>query len=190
MGHASLEDKAYWCERGEQAELAFLDGVAQVYGLALAVNPEKQRDKYATDMVQLGTNVELDLKTVTTPFFKAGDYGYDPQHTVTLNHKDYIRYSHKYAPEWSDKQAVILFWVNWPEQERYGHHVPAINGLWSLQLADLDAMVRKGALRCHEYLNRKNGNVGSNARASWLIDLRQCFKHEPITEDKAHGFAS
>ena len=168
------EAKDEWCVRGEAFEADFLKRCQREWSLPVQAHPDKLKgDKYATDLWM--KQCDIDLKAPRTPFFTAAQYGYDPAHTVTLNHKDYIRYSFKY-PEWSRRLMVILFWVEWPEQDAYGAYVPAVSGLWSLRLPTLDEWVRCNRIRCHTYQQR-NETTGTNGRYSWLIDLRQCHFH-------------
>ena len=169
------ENKLAWCVAGEIDEIYFVNQVAPDYGLNLSINPEKDKNKYATDFVVNNANFDADLKHIQTPFFKSGVYGYNPSYTVTLNHKDYLRYSNKYAPEWSSRGMVILFWVQWEKQSKYGVTVDPVEGLWSLRISELDTLVRSGRARCHEYQKRQDG-AGSNAKSSWLIDLRLCTR--------------
>jgi len=170
------QDKAKWCERGQEDEQAFL-AIAADYRLYLVEHPNKAGDIYETDYQLANGLMDVDLKHVTTPFFKAGNYGYDPDYTVTFNHKDYIRYRYKY-PEWGNDMA-ILFWVEWDAQTRFDVNVADITGVWSLRLGHFDEMVRRGKLSCHSYLHR-TGESGTNAKHSWLVDLRGCTQHEKI----------
>lgn len=173
----SNEDKNEWCAHGEAREDEFLKICYPRFGLPIQKHPDKLKgDIYATDLWM--KSCDIDLKSVNTPFFTAAQYGYDPATTVTLNHKDFIRYSFKY-PEWSKRLMVILFWVEWPAQENYGVKVPKMDGLWSLRLPVLDEMVRSGTIRCHTYQQR-NENTGTNGKYSWLIDLTRCHRHYPI----------
>ena len=148
------------------------------YGLRLIEHPNKASDIHETDYQLENGKMDADLKHVTTPFFKAGGYGYDPDYTVTFNHKDYIRYRYKY-PEWSVDMA-ILFWAEWEAQTRFDVNVAAISGVWSLRLNWFDEWVRKGKMSCHSYIQR-TGDTGTNAKHSWLIDLRDCKQHRGKT---------
>ena len=105
----------------------------------------------------------------------AGQYGYDPSTTVTLNHKDYIRYMYKY-PEWGN-DMVILFWVDFLQQQRFGVSVQELHGVWSLRLSLLDQWVRQQKLKSHSYQERIEDS-GTNAKSSWLIDIKQCKEHK------------
>lgn len=168
------EDKQAWCEYGEYWENQFCN-FSHLYGIDANINPEKKKDKYAIDLVVRGLErfEFADLKRVQEPFFKCARYGYQPRTTVTLNHKDYIHYRYKYPAEFKANKLAILFWVTWPEEARFGHHVKAVDGLWLLSLEVLDLWIRKGRIMCHDYEERKQDS-GTNAKSSWMIDLRQC----------------
>lgn len=174
MSATNLQDKLSWCSAGEDSEAKFLADVAPLYGFSFIRHPGKATDKYETDFQMKDGSLDVDLKSISTPFFKAGNYGYDPSHTVTLNHKDYIRYMYKY-PDWGNRKMVILLWVQISKQEEYNIAVDEISGVWSLPLWRLDGWIRNRELRCHSYQQR-TGECGSNAKHSWLIDLRQCTK--------------
>ena len=169
------QDKSSWCKKGELDEVYFIKHVAPTCGLELVIHPDKQANKYATDMQLANGLMDADLKHVEHPFYKSDLYGYEAQHTVTLNHKDYLRYMNKY-PEWG-KDMAIIFWVSWPAATKFDVNVQSVSGVWSLRLHTLDKWIRNGRLRSHEYLQRKGGS-GTNARFSWLIDLRMCNRHE------------
>lgn len=166
------EDKGAWCKWGERAEMEFLNSIAPKYKLPVRMNPLKDKDKYATDFVNLNDTMDIDLKRRGTPFFLSKNYGYEPTYVVLVNHKDYLRYRHKY-PDWGKRPMVILFWVTWDKQTRYEVTVDAMDGVWSLRLTKLDEWIRHGLIKCHEYKQRKN-DAGTNAKHSWMIDLRLC----------------
>ena len=94
MNLHNTEDKEWWIEKGLKAEGHFIRIAEQRFGINISINPEKKANKYSPDLL-LPNGYRADLKTVRTPFFKAGDYGMDPSSTVTFNHKDYIRYLSK-----------------------------------------------------------------------------------------------
>jgi len=171
-----LQDKDAWCDQGEADELRFLEEVAPRYGLPLIVHPRKAQDVYETDFQTRDGSWDVDLKHIQTPFFTAGRYKYDPQHTITLNHKDYIRYRYKY-PEWREIKMLMLFWVQFSAHKDYGTDIAELEGLWSLPINTLDQWIRKRTLACHSYEQRQ-GECGSNAKHSWLIDLRWCKEHD------------
>ena len=80
-------------------------------------------------------------------------------------------------PEWGDLDMAILLWIQIEEQENFGVDISGIDGVWSLRLSVLDSWIRSASLSCHSYLQR-TGECGSNAKHSWLIDIRKCVKHE------------
>jgi hypothetical protein len=173
------QDKQLHCQVGLCSEKKFLNSVAKLYGLSLEEHPQKKANKYATDM-RTKNGYDVDLKHVETPFFTAGNYNMDPSHAVTLNHNDYIRYMYKYPNEWTDGMYII-FWVQWKAQAKYGQHVEAINGVWIINIHTIDCWIRSGVLPCHEYKERR-ANAGTNAKYSWIIDLRNCVQRKPLTK--------
>jgi len=168
-------DKGGWCDFGGRAEKYFIDNIASQYGLDIVMHPDKEFDVYSTDMYSNDWGMDVDLKYRAKPFFKAHRYGYDPNHTITINHKDYVRYMTKY-PEWDYSDMVILIWVNWKPEKKYGISVKGKGGLWALRLSTLDSYIRSGRLRSHSYINRQDGYTGTSSKHSWLVDLRNCYK--------------
>jgi hypothetical protein len=152
-----LSDKQWWCKYGEELEREFV-GIASGYGLDACINPEKDRDKYAPDLVVDGRIA--DLKVQTVPFFTAGRYGLDPQYTVTFNFKSRKQYA-LYYPD-----IVIYFLVNWRTLEMGGVTVQPLYGVWRVEFRDM----KFGVL--HEYKNKRKGG---NAKASYLMDLRDFY---------------
>ena len=166
------QDKLSYCIRGEESEKKFLDSVAPKYGInSIIVHPDKAKDKYSVDFQSTTNGMDIDLKHQETPFFKAMKFGGIPaSHAVTLNHKDYIRYMYKYP--FYTKGMIVFFWVEWPEQEKFGIKVQEVSGVWWTNIHDIDFMIRSGFLKCHNYGERK-GDVGTNAKCSWVLDLRE-----------------
>lgn len=171
------ENKKEWCKYGEDQEMEFLINIAPSKSQLrdLILHPNKELDKYETDFVyQRNQSKHADLKRVTTPFFKSSYYGYDPNHTVTINHKDYIRYAYKY-PNWGGAKLGIIFWVTWEKGKMFDIQVEPQDGIWILPLELLDKWIRNRMIASHEYLSRQEGS-GTNAKQSWLIDLRLCIQ--------------
>lgn len=142
-------------------ESKFLQTVAAPRGLALAMNPEKERNKYAVDFIT-PAGVLVDLKTIREPFFTAGRYGYDASYTITLNVKDCQHYA--------GRNVWILFWVDWKQQERFGVRVGGLSGLWTERIDRILAMCRVK----HEYITRKGDS--RNGTASYLLDVRNLLE--------------
>lgn len=162
------EDKAWWIEHGLALEHIFVEQVCPKIGLNARMNPDKERDPMVHDLII--NNRIADLKTQNTPFYTASQYKkadgtrYNPSRTVTFNYKDMIRYKHLYP------HILIAFWVNWPDSEKYGIEVNAINGVWLADLDRLEELMEEGRMRIHNYQNRVDDVVG-NAKVSYLIDL-------------------
>ncbi|HEX8331406.1 MAG TPA: hypothetical protein VF622_02220 [Segetibacter sp.] len=164
--HHDLQDKSPWCRTGASFEEVF---VAQ-YGeqLNLVINPAKQHDVYAPDLLNIATNNIGDLKTQNTPFFQAASrFGLDPQYAVTFNVKDRNRYAEKYP------SIEIYFWVKWIATtfENYGKRISVqpMEGLWKIKFLDLLTVCI--ASRIHSYQQRVDDTQG-NAKGSFVLDLR------------------
>lgn len=153
----NTEDKDYWVEKGRELEDEFVQTVAPVAGLDARINPAKDDDKYAPDLLVDG---ELaDLKTQHTPFFTAGKYGIQPHFCVTFNTKDKTRYVKKYG------DLPVYFWVKFEAGRQYGAHCKAQEGVWLGYAAKMLGPV-------HKYKRRGGQAEWQNASGSMLIDLR------------------
>lgn len=173
------EDKLAWCELGNRQEDEFVrDWLPRIDGVSGWINPAKQADKFATDLVVSFDGVEhpADLKSVRTPLFKARElYGIDPQYAVTINTKDLWRYTVKrpaplvvFDVWWKVTSMVIggsLYSVE-PMHTTYGDTLDRV----------LDAIEASGC-RKHQYRFRTHDDQG-NATHSWVLDVRAltCWK--------------
>jgi len=138
-------DKLWWCKYGEELEREFVDNIAPSYGLNAIINPEKETDVYAPDLV---VNGEIaDLKVQVTPFFTSDN----PQWCVTFNFKSRKLYT-LYYPD-----IVIYFFVHWRTLKWRNVIVEPLYGVWRVRLRDMDFST------LHEYKNGKK---------SYLMDLR------------------
>jgi len=146
-----LQDKAAWCQYGDQQELAFL---ADTWASSIAVfrNPAKLTDPYAHDMFAV---FPADLKSIRTPFNTADKYGIDPRYAFTINHKDLRRYSD------SQPNMMVLLDVRFPWHQAV--HVAQIGHLLSA--------TKNGRSKLHYYQQREDDNQG-NAKSSWVFDCR------------------
>lgn len=162
------EDKMWWVEHGLALEHLFVEEVCPKIGLKAIMNPNKETDPMVHDLFI--NNKIADLKTQNTPFYTASMYKksdgtrYNPSRTVTFNYKDLVRYRHLYP------HILVAFWVNWPNTEKYGCEVDAINGVWLIDLDQIEKLIDEGRMRIHNYQNRVNDTNG-NAKVSYLIDL-------------------
>ena len=159
------EDKRSWCKYGEDRERDFCK-IADYYGFSCKKNPAKENDPFTHDHI-INDTYDADLKTVCTPFFTANKYGFDPDHTITFNKKDYERYLGKYDPF----KFFIIFWVRWKEQEKYKVKVKIKMGVWVASLAITKGCIESGQAKLHEYQKRKDDQAG-NAKDSYILDLR------------------
>ena len=162
-----LQDKGPWCERGASYEEVFV----QKYGerLDLIINPEKERNKYAPDLLSVGSGRLGDLKTQNTPFFQAQiRYSLDPQYAVVFNHKDRERYKQYYPA------IDIFFWVDWVAVRFLSGgkeiSVSPMSGVWFIPFEKLDVLLETAPL--HFYQQRRDDRQG-NAKSSFVINLRR-----------------
>lgn len=155
------EDKGWWCQHGVRLELAFVDICQSRLGLAAAINPAKESDPYAPDLVVDGRLA--DLKVQNTPFFVSDRYGMDPRRSVTFNRKDYERYKSLYPG------IDIYFWVDWMQTESKFGRVDYLAGIYRLPFAGIARLVERGAPE-HGYIHRRDDTQG-NAKSSFLLNL-------------------
>ena len=79
----NTEDKSWWCQHGAQLEHAFVEICHSKLNLDAAINPDKETNPYAPDLIVGG--MLSDLKVQNTPFFVSRRYGMDPRRCVTFN---------------------------------------------------------------------------------------------------------
>jgi hypothetical protein len=164
----NTEDKGWWVIEWAKQEQLFVAQVCPALGLAAAINPAKQHNRYAPDIVVDGR--VADLKSQQTPFFKARVlYNLDPQYVVTFNRKDYLRYQRLYPT------IMIYFWLDWQVREMLiGRSVFAVQplaGVWRASLAQLATLIEQRTAPLHTYQRRQNDLQG-NAKDSYLVDVR------------------
>jgi hypothetical protein len=171
------QDKAAWVAAGNSREQQFLNEFPKL-GLDLIIHPDKGTDRYSVDLFSLAKNMAFDLKCQDTPFYSAGRYNCNPNTTVTFNHNDYIRYRGKFPEEWENRDGEpirnnmgIIFWVHWPESERFGSCVMERHGVLIISLNKIDGLIRNRLIPCHEYQNRMGDAAPNNSKHSWLIDF-------------------
>lgn len=164
----STEDKGSWVEEGAGLEVEFVANIVPRLGRNIIINPEKERDPCVIDLWDCDRRRYADLKTQETPFFSAGKkysaFGYDPQYTVTFNHKDYQRYCRLYPG------CDIYYHVNWRQTEGYGVRVEPMEGVWVASFADMRRLIEGGEVALHPYQFRRGDQI--NAKDSYLFDLR------------------
>ncbi len=161
----NLQDKGVWCKAGASKE----EGFVGLYGkkLNLKINPEKENDPYAPDLVNTRNGLLADLKIQNTPFFQAkARFGLDPQYTVVFNKKDKLRYKAKYP------DIEIYFAVDWQAIKFVSAktiEVLPMVGVWFIPFGKLDVLLKSAPL--HEYVQRM-GDTQGNARESYVLDLK------------------
>jgi hypothetical protein len=161
---ASNEDKAAWIAYGQIAEREFCTWAATI-GLDARLNPAKQADPYAFDLLLDGQ--PADLKTVRTPFYSSQVlYGISPQYAVTFNLKDAERYRAIYP----DIRVVFdVRFTRWHIQSPLAVEPMRLVAVGTLD--EIAAAVKARGSQKHEYAARTDDRNG-NAKASWLFDVR------------------
>lgn len=132
-----LQNKSVWCSHGETIEHAFVKKHGRK--LNVKINPEKESDKYALDLINTKHNLLADLKTQNTPFFRSKSlYDIDPQYAVTFNQKDALRYT-EYLN--NAGEIFIYFWVDWLavrwELGNQRIEVSPMCGVWGIRFSNL-----------------------------------------------------
>jgi len=166
------EDKDWWVIAGGKKEEQFVKEICPRICLDAQINPAKEKDKYAPDLLVEGKLA--DLKCQQTPFFRAWErYRIPHQFAVTFNHKDYLRYTAKYP------NLVIYYWVDWKEtKKKIGNTiyiVQSMSGVWRVGFPTLSAMIAGKKVDLHPYERRRNDTQG-NAKESYVFDCREFEK--------------
>ncbi|MBK8808732.1 MAG: hypothetical protein IPO21_19680 [Bacteroidales bacterium] len=163
--HHDLQDKGVWCIDGASKEEAYV----QLYGtqLNLVINPEKDTNPYAPDLLNTRNGKLGDLKTQNTPFFQSvSRFGLNSQHTVVFNGKDSERYKSLYP------EIEIYFAVDWQvisfESDKSKISVNPMVGVWFIPFAELYKVLKTAPF--HTYQQRVGDNKG-NAKGSFVLDL-------------------
>jgi len=163
--HHNLQDKSVWCKMGMTKEEAFV----QLYGekLGVIINPEKAKNKYAPDLLNVNNGILGDLKTQNTPFFQGKSrFGINPQYAVVFNGKDRDRYKSLYP------EIEIYFAVDWQiikfQNENSVIEVHPMIGVWFISFTKLDVLLETAPY--HEYRQRYDDNKG-NAKGSYVLNL-------------------
>lgn len=161
-----LQDKLHWCADGENQEQAFI----RRYGsdLGYAMNPQKDNDPYAPDLLSTATGVLADLKSQHSPFFKAKElYNIDPTYAVVFNLKDKIRYAQNYP------NIDILYYLDWIAVKADIHGRPfsvaPLCGVFRVPFWKFFNVLDGAPL--HTYGQRRYDHKG-NARSSYVVDIR------------------
>ena len=164
IDQGDLQNKGLWCKIGATKEETFVEKFGR--SLQLAINPEKETNPYAPDLIKLETGNLADLKTQNTPFFQARSrFGLDPQYTVVFNSKDFDRYQKLYP------NIEIYFAVDWQAVKFIGRtsiSVEPMNGVWHIEFLKLSSLIEKAPF--HSYKQRTNDRLG-NAKGSYVLDI-------------------
>jgi len=164
----STEDKQAWCKIGEELEIRFCERFGRRLGLS--INPEKETNKYAPDLV-LKSGKLADLKTQAEPFYKAHTHGLNPLQCVSFNRKDFERYEEKYP------EIKIYFWVRFTGGTQYGVSVPRMEAVYSISLPEISMLWSDLLVPLHFYQKRLDDPV--NAKSSLLLDTSMMKQEVP-----------
>ena len=174
------EDKSWWLQHGENLEFDFVTKCRNLLGLEISINPQKQKDKTAPDLIFEGRLA--DLKTQNTPFFTSSRYGIDPCFCVTFNRKDFERYASMYP------DIIVFFWVDWKQLSYKEFSTNHLAGVFKVHFSKLREMVEAGAPE-HAYLRRINDKAG-NAKTSFLFDVRKMSNLMDLVQDPTSDLIS
>lgn len=153
------EKKQEWCEIGAEFERDFVAG-NKINGWAVAINPDKQSNPYGHDWTMV---VPADLKTVSTAWRKSQElFGIPPDYAVSVNVKDFRRYSKK-CPN-----VLIVIDARFSVES---------SGKYLLTLPRAQWLIENGFAKRHEYMGRVYDTKG-NAKESYVFDLRHLDKLE------------
>ncbi|KQQ94955.1 hypothetical protein [Massilia sp. Leaf139] len=157
------EDRGWWYLHGAAMEKEFVKLCRTKFGLDAEINPAKDEDPCAPDLMVNGGLA--DLKSQRTPFYTARRFGIDPRYAVTFNRKDYERYKAYYS------DISIYFWLDWTETSSRWGTVDYYGGIFHLPFSDVAALIEAGAPE-HSYQHRV-GPGDPNAKSSFILDIRK-----------------
>lgn len=113
-----LDNKQFWCKKGENQEVAFVitfnqmvDGNLLKYD-KVGIHPEKELNCFHPDLIIFSNpaNKTAEVKVKNSPLFMAKSYGINPQFALTMDLKDSYNYSN-YLKNGLD--LIIFIWVKW-----------------------------------------------------------------------------
>lgn len=160
------EDIHYWYRHGNEQEAFFAKDIAPLVPLAVSINPAKEKDATAPDLIVDGKVAEL--KSQQTPFFTAKKkWGIDPRYAVTFNQGDYFTYRDK-CPD-----IEIYFMVDW-KQTQYSSYgasisIEPLKALYKVSFSELAAAIEQGSAPLHEYRRRVGDRI--NETHSFVFDV-------------------
>jgi hypothetical protein len=148
----NTEDFERWYKLGLKQEAYFVEHIAPLIPIEADINPAKETDVTAPDLMIAGEVAEL--KNQQTPFFTVRrKFGLDPQFTITFNRGDYRSYKAKYP------KMDIYFVVDW-RLLSYDDHgtkivVVPMKAIYKVNFSLLSRKIEAGEVRLHEYGRRK-----------------------------------
>ncbi len=173
-----LQNKGFWCRKGEAKELQFVKLVAQLqksnkinFTDTVEIHPAKVHNKYHPDLLIDGNRIG-EVKTKNSPFFMADSYGITPQFALTMDLKDSFNYN-KYLAEGKDIQLFI--WVKWEahRMESYGNvnEVGRLAGIWQVNFSELREFQLTTPPPIHWYKERPPRILGEQLCSIWREEL-------------------
>lgn len=176
------EIKEWWCKHGEKQEYEFVSLMSHLSPhMRLQINPKKNIDPTACDLLMGTALLKCDLKCQRTPFFSANKYNLDPKYTFTFNSKDLFRYKELYS------DIKIFIWIDWQQTSltlgKRSWQVEPFKAIYRVNFEDITHLADTGKAPLHHYQRRPSGGNPNhplhghiddkgNATASYLIDLR------------------
>jgi len=166
--HKDVQDRLLWYVHGEEKEKIFVQLFQSQLGVT--INPEKEHNPMAIDLINPTTNLLIDLKSANTPFFTSErKYNIPPQFAVTLNKKDVQRYQQNYP------NMILYFWIDWIAVKYVSPstnvRVDPMQGVWSVPLQAVLTMIENKQAPLHVYKDRQN-DQRRNAKDSYILDIR------------------
>ena len=166
----NTEDKPFWCKTGQKKEEVFIKEIVPKINRSIIIHPEKANNPKHIDLLRTDIAIVADLKTQNTPFFTAGKYykcsgeKFDPQYTVTFNHKDYDYYSRVYP------NSIIYWWVHWTQLQWKELSVQPMYCVYEVPFEFMSKLIQNQKVPLHRYQHRVGDPI--NAKDSYLFDLR------------------
>jgi hypothetical protein len=203
ISFTQLENKAFWCEHGEDKENAFIDIYKKLQQRQLvlddskvAISPKKKNNPHHPDLEINGQYVG-ELKTKNSPLFVAAKYGINPQYALTMDLKDSFNYQRLLQ---QNIDVCIYIWVKWEAKamQRYKEvnnkkyktqysEVKEMGGIWRVNFSTLRRHEINNPPRIHWYkeIERRPPEFDPNDsnHQQWIEELSK-FEPRLIKENK------
>ena len=185
----SLQDKGFWCRKGEAKELQFVKLVAQLqksnkisFKGTVDIHPAKVHNKYHPDLLIDGKCIG-EVKTKNSPLFMADSYGISPQFALTMDLKDSFNYN-KYLDE--GKDIHLFIWIKWEahrmESAGTTTKVGRLAGIWQAKFSALREFQLTTPPPIHWYKKRPSRIFSHDSYCRWREELA-CFEPRLLATD-------